>query len=307
METIIELSGVAKSYGSTPALRGADAEVQAGSTALVGANGAGKTTLLKLLLGFLAPDGGSIRVFGRSLPAQARVVREKVGYMPEGDCLPGDSPAAEFVGLMAQLGGLPPRHARERASELLWQVGLGEERHRPIGGFSTGMKQRVKLAQALVHGPELVLLDEPTDGMDPTGRSEMLELIDRLRRELGVSVLLSTHLLGDVERVCERAVILDAGRILVHGSLEELAGDAEPLFELDLHDNGQPVREELERRGLIVSGSNGSGLVVRGTGVPRLVRDLAAERSWPLRRLVKRRRSLEDVYLRLQRAESQAE
>ena len=303
--SLIELSGVAKAFGRVGALDGIDAVVDSGSTALVGANGAGKTTLLRILLGLEAPDRGRASVVGHVLPAGAHAIRACVGYMPEGACLPSDVSAAEFVGFMAQLGGLPPRHARERTSEVLYQVGLAEERHRPIGGFSTGMKQRVKLAQALVHDPALVLLDEPTDGMDATGRSEMLDLILRVRREFGIDVLVSTHLLGDVERVCDRVIMLHAGAVLAQGAVADLKQNEQPAFELELHDNSAAVVAALERAGLGITAKGDGRLVLRGgEDVPERVRDLAAENGWPLRRLVPRAATLEQTFLQLQRIAS---
>src|SRR5918912_751072 len=174
---VVEAEGLTKSYGSVRALVGVDLAVEPGCTGLVGSNGAGKSTFIKLLLGLLRPDAGRARVLGHELGGDPRALRAGVGSLPEGACLPLDMTAADFVGFMAQLGGLPPRQARERASEVCYQVGLEEERYRAIGGFSAGMQQRVKLAAALVHDPRLLLLDEPTDGMDPKGREDMLDLI----------------------------------------------------------------------------------------------------------------------------------
>jgi ABC-2 type transport system ATP-binding protein len=227
-------------------------------------------------------------------------VRSRVGYLPEGACLPGDVTAADFVAFMAQLGGLPPRPARERAAEVCYQVGLDEERYRAIGGFSTGMQQRVKLAVALVHDPSFLLLDEPTDGMDPQGREDMLDLIARIRGELGIDVLVSTHLLGDVERVCDRVVMVHGGHVLTQGSIAEIAGTTEPGFGIRLGDNGPEVLAALRAAGLEVRPS-GEELLVQGSS--DLVRDVAAQREWPLRRLVPRAPSLEETFLRLQAAQ----
>src|SRR6266511_4215071 len=211
--SVAQVEGFSKRYGSVQALDRVDVVVEPGCIGLVGSNGAGKSTLIKLLLGLLAPDQGRASVLGHDVAADPLGVRSQVGYLLEGACLPGDVTAADFVAFMAQLGGLPPRHARERTAEVCYQVGLDEERYRAIGGFSTGMQQRVKLAVALVHDPRLLLLDEPTDGMDPQGREDMLDPIDRVRGELEIDVLVSTHLLGDVERVCDRVVMVHAGRV----------------------------------------------------------------------------------------------
>ena len=189
-------------------------ELEPGVIGLVGANGAGKSTLLKILLGLLAADQRRGRGDGpRHRPGGHRV-RELVGYMPEHDALPPDNSATEFVAHLAQMSGLPPAAARERTAEVLRHVGLFEERYRPIGGYSTGMKQRVKLAQALVHDPRLLLLDEPTNGLDPGGRDEMLALVRRTGTEFGIAVIVASHLLGEIERVCDYLVAIEAGRLL---------------------------------------------------------------------------------------------
>jgi ABC-2 type transport system ATP-binding protein len=297
---VAEARSLSKRYGSVLALRGVDVAVQSGCTGLVGSNGAGKSTLIKLLLGLLRPDEGTASVLGHDVAADPLAVRQAVGYLPEGPCLPGDVTAADFVAFMAQLGGLPPLQARERASEICYQVGLEEERYRAIGGFSTGMQQRVKLAAALVHDPRMLLLDEPTDGMDPQGREDMLDLIKRIRAELGVDVLVSTHLLGDVERICDHVIMVHAGRVLLQGSIVEAAGTASPGFGVQLGDNGEAVRDALAGAGLEVRQA-GDELHVQGRDAAAdLIRDLAAGKGWPLRRLVPKAPSLEETFLRLQ-------
>ena len=299
---VAEAERLSKRYGSVLALRGVDVTIQPGCTGLVGSNGAGKSTLIKLLLGLLRPEEGQARVLGHDVAVDPLAIRQAVGYLPEGQCLPGDVTAADFVAFMGQLGGLPPRQARERASEICYQVGLEEERYRAIGGFSTGMQQRVKLAAALVHDPQLLLLDEPTDGMDPQGREDMLDLIKRIRAELGVDVLVSTHLLGDVERVCDHVIMVHAGKVLLQASIIEAAGTAAPGFGVQLGDNGGEVRAALAAAGLEVKPA-GEELQVHGRdGAADLVRNVAAERGWALRRLVPRAPSLEETFLRLQAA-----
>ena len=211
---VAEVEGLSKRYGTVQALDRVDVAIEPGCTGLVGSNGAGKSTLIKLLLGLLVPDQGRASVLGHDVAADPLAVRARVGYLPEGACLPGDVTAADFVAFMAQLGGLPPRPARERAAEVCYQVGLDEERYRAIGGFSTGMQQRVKLAVALVHDPSFLLLDEPTDGMDPQGREDMLELIGRIRGDLAIDVLVSTHLVALAAAACETAVVLRGGRVV---------------------------------------------------------------------------------------------
>jgi ABC-2 type transport system ATP-binding protein len=298
---VVEVEGLTKRYGSVRALTGVDVVVEPGCTGLVGSNGAGKSTLIKLLLGLIAPDAGRATVLGHDIRRDQRALRARVGYLPEGACLPLDVTAADFVSFMAQLGGLPPRQARERASEVCYQVGLDEERYRAIGGFSTGMQQRVKLAVALVHDPQLLLLDEPTDGMDPQGRQDMLALIGRVRAELGVDVLVSTHLLGDVEQVCDRVIMVEAGRVLLQGPIAEVAGTTEPRYGVQLGDNSAAVQAALAAEGLQVREA-GVELDVAGPAgqVADLVRDVAAEHGWALRRLVPRAPSLEETFLRAQ-------
>jgi ABC-2 type transport system ATP-binding protein len=200
--------------GRVTALDGLTVSIEPGIIGLVGANGAGKSTLIKILLGLLPPTSGTAAVLGLDPVGDGERVRARVGYMPEHDCLPPDLIAAELVTHLARISGLPRTAARERASEALRHVGLYEERYRQVGGYSTGMKQRVKLAQALVHDPDLLLLDEPTNGLDPAGRDAMLELIRRIGTEFGISIVVCSHLLGEVERICDTLVAIDAGRLL---------------------------------------------------------------------------------------------
>jgi ABC-2 type transport system ATP-binding protein len=210
--------------GRVTALDGLTLDVGPGIIGLVGANGAGKSTLLKILLGLLRATSGSVRLLGMDPVRQPERVRARVGYMPEHDCLPPDLIAAELVTHLARISGLPKTAARERASEALRHVGLYEERYRQIGGYSTGMKQRVKLAQALVHDPDVLLLDEPTNGLDPTGREAMLELIARIGGEFGISIVVCSHLLGEVERICDTLVAIDAGRLLRADRISAMTG-----------------------------------------------------------------------------------
>jgi len=213
--TLIATRSLTKTYGGrVTALSDLTVSVEPGIIGLVGANGAGKSTLIKILLGLLPPTTGDVRVFDLDPTADADAVRARVGYMPEHDCLPPDLSAAEFVTHLGRMSGLPKTAARERASEALRHVGLYEERYRQVGGYSTGMKQRVKLAQALVHDPDLLLLDEPTNGLDPAGRDAMLALIQRIGTEFGISVVVCSHLLGEVERICDHLVAIDGGKLL---------------------------------------------------------------------------------------------
>lgn len=300
--SVIEVRGLRKTFGSFVALDNINLTVPRASVGLLGANGAGKTTLIRTLLGLLAPESGTATVVGFDTQREGTRLREYVGYMPEAEGLPSSTTAADFVGHMAEMSGLPPRAARQRAADVLYQVGLAEERYRLIKGFSTGMRQRVKLAQAIVHDPKLVFLDEPTAGLDPRGREEMLQLIERIYRQLGIAVVVSTHILEDVERVCDYVVIIDQGRLV----------SAQPLGEMDViggevivHIDGDQdaFRQGLEARGVTVRPADvefgASDLVVdvHDEAVYDLIRDLAVEQGAALRSLRSRSRSLEDIYL----------
>ncbi|HEX2404551.1 MAG TPA: ABC transporter ATP-binding protein, partial [Acidimicrobiia bacterium] len=219
MSAILEVSDLTHDYGEVVAISGLTMEVPPGVTGLVGANGAGKTTLLRLMLGLLHPTSGSMRVLGHDPQREPLVVRSRIGYMPEGDCLPKDQTAADFVSYAAQLAGIPSQEAKRRSSETLFLVGLEEERFRFLGDFSTGMQQRVKLAQAIVHDPDLLLLDEPASGLDPEGRTQMLDLIKRLS-DFDVNVIVSSHVLTDIEQTCHWVIMLDAGNLLRSGPLQ---------------------------------------------------------------------------------------
>ncbi|MGI8946550.1 MAG: ABC transporter ATP-binding protein [Ornithinimicrobium sp.] len=249
---VIETRGLTKRYGSVTALEGLDITIEEGITGLVGANGAGKSTLIKILLGLLTATQGSARVLGHDVRADGSAIRTLVGYLPEHDCLPPDVRAIDFVVHMGQMSGLPPTTARERAADVLRHVGLAEERYRLMGGYSTGMKQRAKLAQALVHDPRLVLLDEPTNGLDPASRDDMLHLVQRIGQDFGIPVLVTSHLLGELERVSDHIVVLDGGRLLRAQATQSFTGDTGVLLVEVLGDGSaqQRMGEALAGRGL---------------------------------------------------------
>lgn len=295
--TIIHTSDYRKVYGSIVALEGITLDIPEAAVGLLGANGAGKSTLIKGLLGLLKPTSGSAAVLGQPVETEAAAIRARVGYMPESDTLPGDVTAADFVGHMAEISGLPPTAARQRANDVLYHAGLSEERYRLMREFSTGMKQRVKLAQAIVHDPELVFLDEPTNGMDPQGRDEMLALIRRIHHQLGITVVLSSHILGDVERVCDYVVMLDSGRLVVDG---EIAGLRRDTTDVLVRIDGDPDRflGALATRGVQASLRNGEINVAHDDdSVFDAIRDAAIETDSAMRSLRPRERSLEDVYI----------
>jgi ABC-2 type transport system ATP-binding protein len=229
---IIEARGLTKVYGRQQALAGVSVQVPPGTIGLLGPNGAGKTTFIKCLLNLETPTAGEARVLGVDIRASNRGSRERVGYSPERDChIPGFA-GCEYVTYCGQLSGMPFRVARQRAHEMLDLVGMGQERYRLVDTYSTGMKQRVKLAQALVHDPAVVFLDEPTNGLDPSGREHILALIGSLWRELGISVVMSSHLLRDIERVCDRVIIIGNGRLLEHDTIAALKNRHRRIVEL---------------------------------------------------------------------------
>ena len=246
-------------YGSTVALKGITLALEDGVVGLLGPNGSGKSTLLKTLLGLLTPARGSGEVLGLPLGgADAARLRSRIGYMPEYDALIEDTSAYEQVSFWGELSGLRPEQSRDRAHEVLYFVGLDEARYRNVSGYSTGMRQRVKLAQALVHSPELVFLDEPTNGLDPYGRKRMLDLILKVRAELGTSVIMATHLLEDVERCADQLVILDKGEIKASGRMDALRRMLAKRFELRFMDPlSGPQEASLEELGKVLEGRNG--------------------------------------------------
>jgi ABC-2 type transport system ATP-binding protein len=231
-ETVVRLDGVTVIYGRNQALRTVTASFAGGAVGLLGPNGAGKSTMLKALLGFVKPETGKMTVLGLDVAERPLEIRSRLGYMPETDAhIPGMN-AVSFVAYCGQLAGLPVADAMQRAHEVLYYVGLGEARYRNVETYSTGMKQRIKLAQALVHDPDLLFLDEPTNGMDPKGRDEMLELIRDLGHNKNVNLILSSHLLPDVEYTCDHVVVMDKGQIAAQGPIKELKGPAGRVFEL---------------------------------------------------------------------------
>jgi ABC-2 type transport system ATP-binding protein len=250
---LIETRGLTKTYGNgVRALDDLDIRIEPGTVGLVGANGAGKSTLFRILLGLTRPDAGEVRVDGADVGDDPIAVRSRLGFMPEHDCLPTDQTAADVVATLAEIAGLPARSARQRASDVLDLVGLDESRFRPIEGFSTGMRQRTKLAQALVAGPKLVLLDEPTAGLDPAGRHEMLELVWRLGT-FGISVIMATHLLDDVQSTCDQVVMIDAGRLVAAGRTEELL-ETTGTVRIDVGGRGEELIVALRGRRPTVEG-----------------------------------------------------
>jgi ABC-2 type transport system ATP-binding protein len=294
---MLTAENLTKHYKSVVALDDVSFEISGGITGLLGENGAGKSTAIKLFLGLIRPTSGSAKALGQNA-SESVAVRASLGYMPEHDCLPSNVSATEFLGHMAEVSGLPPSHARTRAADTLRHVGLFEERYRAIGGYSTGMKQRVKLAQALVHDPTFVFLDEPTAGLDPAGREDMLDLVRKTHREFGISILLSSHLMADVERSCDRIMVLQSGRLAQSGEVRHFTKETETVF-IEVDDNRESLIRALEQRGIAVT-SDGHGLYIEGPdeSVYDQVRDALVEAKAPLRRMAPRRRALTELFQR---------
>jgi len=247
---VVALDGVTVIYGKNQALKNVTARFAKGAVGLLGPNGAGKSTMLKALLGFITPDQGRMTVLDMNVADAPLAIRARIGYMPESDAhIPGMN-AVTFVAYCGQLAGLPAVDAMQRAHEVLQYVGLGEARYRNVETYSTGMKQRIKLAQALVHDPDLLFLDEPTNGMDPKGRDEMLELVRDLGHNKGVSLILSSHLLPDVEYTCDHVVVMDKGQVATQGPINELKGPAGRVYELRVKGNLPGFIEALAKEGM---------------------------------------------------------
>jgi ABC-2 type transport system ATP-binding protein len=299
---LISTRALTKRYpGGVTALDGLTLDIGEGVIGLVGANGAGKSTLIKILLGLLPATDGSAHVLDLDTAGQGAAIRELVGYMPEHECLPADVSATEFVTHMARVSGLPSGAARERTADVLRHVGLYEERYRPIGGYSTGMKQRVKLAQALVHDPRILFLDEPTNGLDPAGRDEMLGLIERIGRDFGITVVVASHLLGEIERIAGWLVAIDAGRLLRTAPLATFTERTGQLL-VETDEDAGPLAGRLVGRGMEAIASGRTVVVDIASGGTRehavedAVRDEVIDLGLALVRVEHRRHQLEDLF-----------
>ena len=303
MGDVISTEGLTKDYGSVLALDRLDITVGEGVTGLVGANGAGKSTLIKILLGLLDPTSGRALVLGHDVGTEGAAIRRQVGYMPEHECLPPDVSASDFIVHLAQMSGLPRHAARERAADVLRHVGLAEERYRPMGGYSTGMKQRAKLAQSLVHDPRLVLLDEPTNGLDPAARDDMLHLVRRIGQDFGIAVLVTSHLLGELERVSDHVIVLDAGRLLRASATTDFLDTTGTLL---VEVIGEQGAQDRMGRALVAAGlpcwPHGHLIAVDTTASTAdidphdLIRDTACDLAVGLARIQVDHRRIEDVF-----------
>ncbi len=297
MTAMITTTALTQQYaGGVTALDDLALDVGPGVTGLVGANGAGKSTLLKILLGLLPATAGEAAVLGLDVRTEGPAIRERVGYMPEHDCLPPDVTATEFCVHLGRMSGLPTTAARERTADVLRHVGLYEERYRPMGGYSTGMKQRVKLAQALVHDPSLVLLDEPTNGLDPAGRDDMLDLIRRIGSDFEISVLVTSHLLGELERTCDGIVVIDGGSLLRHSTTADVTAQT-TVVAVEVDEDPAGLLARLTDAG-VAARVEGRLLLVEMTedSAYDLVRDACAELGLGLVRMQRQRHRMVEVF-----------
>jgi ABC-2 type transport system ATP-binding protein len=294
--SLISARELTKQYPGVTALDSLTVDLEPGIIGFVGANGAGKSTFIRIVLGLLPQTSGTVSVLGFDSQKDALELRKYVGYMPEHDCLPLDVSGTDFVTHMGGMSGLPFTAARERAAEMLRHVGLYEERYRLIGGYSTGMKQRVKLAQALVHDPKLLLLDEPTNGLDPAGREEMLELVLRTGREFGIAVLVTSHLLGEIERVCDHLLAIDSGKLHYSGPVAAFTQQTQSLV-LELDDDVPAFADRLRKSGLhVVTHNYELHIAVAGDDMYDTVRDIAAELEVPIGRMEVTRHKLQELF-----------
>ena len=304
-ESVVTLDRVSVTYGKQRALRDVSAVFPAGAVGLLGPNGAGKSTMLKALLGFVKPDSGALNVLGLNVADKPMEVRARLGYMPESEAhIPGMN-AVSFVAYCGQLSGLPKADAMQRAHEVLYYVGLGEARYRNVETYSTGMKQRIKLAQALVHDPDLLFLDEPTNGMDPKGRDEMLELIRDLAHNKGVNLILSSHLLPDVEYTCDHVVVMDKGAVATFGTIEALTGPSGRVYEVRVKGELPGFIAALKSAGLEASETDEDVMRVFVPGVPagfgedqQRICGVALSAGVQIRHLKPSLPTLEDVFAR---------
>ena len=306
---LIELKNVSLLFGTTTALDNLSLQVQGGAVGLLGPNGAGKSTLIKTLLGFLKPNQGTATVFGLDVQANPLEIRKQIGYMPEDECLIPGMNAVQLVSYAGELCGIPRRDALQRAHEVLYYVGLDEERYRTVEEYSTGMKQRVKLAQALAHDPKLLLLDEPTNGMDTSGREEMLKLVKDIATDKNINVILSSHLLPDVEFACQEIVALSHGSVAIQGQIQALKGNKGQSFDLKIVGDSEAYITALEHHNFQVElhpdkrlrVTSGSQEQTETTFFFKLAYDTGVQ----LRQLRGVKHTLEDIFAEVMRVDSQ--
>jgi ABC-2 type transport system ATP-binding protein len=304
MDPLIELDGLEVRFGDRAILKQLKASLTGRAIGLLGPNGAGKSTLINTLLGFHQPSAGTARIFGHDIRTHARAVRALIGYMPENDAFIAKMTGVHFVRMMAELSGLPPAQAIERAHEAFFYVGLGEVRYRQLGTYSLGMKQSAKLAQAIVHGPKLLFLDEPTNGLDPPQRMRMIQLIQEIRDRGEIHLILSSHLLRDVEDTCDQVLILKDGNIAAFCNLEEERKSNKRFIEMETRGANGSFVEAIEKMGCEAawSGNGRVKLILPDAVEVRQLYQLAEEQNVQIRRLNHKRDSLEDIFLKAMEA-----
>jgi len=297
---VIDLNDLSVSFGGRPILQNLRGELRGRAIGLLGPNGAGKTTLIHTLLGFHPPTSGTAHIFGQDITSEVKSIRSLVGYMPERDSYIAKMSAVRFVRLMGELSGLPPEAALERAHEALFYVGLGEARYRSLDTYSLGMKQLAKLAQAIVHGPRLIFLDEPTNGLDPPARQRMIRLVREIRDSGKANIVLSSHLLRDVEECCEEILILKDGRLVVYCNLEEERKSNRKFLMIETRGDQQKFAEAIGELGCeyAVTGDNRVKVVLQGGIEVRDLYRIASSYDVQIRRLSFKRDSLEDIFLK---------
>ena len=297
--SLIELNGLTVRFGNRDILRGLTASLCGRAIGLLGPNGAGKSTLINTLLGFYQPVAGSAKVFGRDIHSDIRLIRSLVGYMPENDAFISKMSAVSFIQMMGELSGLPSGVALERAHESLFYVGLAEARYRQLGTYSLGMKQLAKLAQAIVHGPKLLILDEPTNGLDPSARQRMIRMIREIRDAREMRVVLCSHLLRDVEDTCDEVLILKDGRIAHYSNLEEERRANKRFLELEIYGGNGNFTAAIEKLGCECAVSANRMKMVLAEGIEtREIFRIAADQQVRIRRMNFRRDTLEDIFLK---------
>jgi ABC-2 type transport system ATP-binding protein len=304
MNPVIELDGLEVRFGDRTILKRLTASLTGHAIGLLGPNGAGKSTLINTLLGFHKPSSGTARIFGQDIRTHARSLRNLIGYMPENDAFIAKMTGVHFVRMMAELSGVPPAQAIERAHEAFFYVGLGEVRYRALGTYSLGMKQSAKLAQAIVHGPKLLFLDEPTNGLDPPQRLRMIQLIQEIRARGEIHLMLSSHLLRDVEETCDEVLILKDGNVAAFCNLEEERKSNKRFLEMETRGASGPFVEAIEKLGCEAawSGNGRVKLVLPDAVEVRQLYQVAAEQNVQIRRLNHKRDSLEDIFLKAMEA-----
>jgi len=299
MKEMIKLENISFSYGAVAAIRNVSLALPAGVFGLLGPNGAGKTTLMKLLLGFLLPDSGQGEIMGQELAVKQKSLRRGIGYMPESDCLIAGLDAVSLTAYLGELSGMPRQEAMKRAHDVLYYVGLEESRYRLVDGYSTGMKQRLKLAQALVHDPKLLLLDEPTSGMDPNGRTEMLELIQDISKKESMNIIISSHLLPDIESTCRQVVIMNKGRVVAEESITGLKKDNFNVYEIKVVGDQAPFFAELQSRHCRIEEKDRAlfNVLLPGDVAPAALFQAARQNGVQIRHFRQSRTSLEDAFM----------